>query len=457
MSRLCGVRAARLEGLRLVAVEERIEAELALGRHAGLVEELGVLVGEHPHRERLRGLLMVALYRSGRQAEALEAYREARASLAELGLEPGGELRRLERQILGQDPGLELRRDRLVAAEGLVFPGPLAPLPSFPFVGRERELERLRMLLGRAEAGEGGVVLLGGEAGAGKTRLLRELAGEALGRGMLVLYGASDADVTTPYEPVREWIKFLIRVCDPAGLAECLTDGGDRLSRLVPELERLTDTPTPPRDDNGADPFVLQSAAAELLRRLSRLQPLLLLVDDIHWSDGETLHLLRRLARSAPEGRTLVVAAYRDRGKKSFRRSQTPLATCRGSRGSHGFRVGNLTRDEVSVFIRASTEAEATPELVTSIRELTDGTPLLLCELWRDLRESGGAEAPDSASLARAVAELRGPERIRDIVKQRLSRLAPDATAAVSSRRSPGLGSSSPCSRRPVGSTTKRS
>ena len=209
--------AARLEGLRLVAVEERIEAELALGRHAGLVEELGVLVGEHPHRERLRGLLMVALYRSGRQAEALEAYREARASLAELGLEPGGELRRLERQILGQDPGLELRRDRLVAAEGLVFPGPLAPLPSFPFVGRERELERLRILLGRAEAGEGGVVLLGGEAGAGKTRLLRELAGEALGRGMLVLYGASDADVTTPYEPVREWIKFLIRVCDPAG------------------------------------------------------------------------------------------------------------------------------------------------------------------------------------------------------------------------------------------------
>ena len=99
----------RLEELRLAAEERRIEDDLALGRHAKLLPELEALVRAHPYRERLRGQLMLALYRSGRQAEALEAYRSARATLVEqLGIEPGPELRRLERAILDQDPELEL-------------------------------------------------------------------------------------------------------------------------------------------------------------------------------------------------------------------------------------------------------------------------------------------------------------------------------------------------------------
>jgi DNA-binding SARP family transcriptional activator len=91
---------ARLEELRLAALEQRIEAELALGLHAELAAELESLIGLWPHRERLRGQLMLALYRSGRQADALAAYRDAREVLDELGLEPGDELRGLERRIL---------------------------------------------------------------------------------------------------------------------------------------------------------------------------------------------------------------------------------------------------------------------------------------------------------------------------------------------------------------------
>ena len=102
---------ARLEEVRLAAIEDRVEAGLALGSHAGLVAELEALVRESPLRERLRGQLMLALYRSGRQAEALEAYRDAHRTLAdELGLEPGAALRQLERAILAQDPELELER-----------------------------------------------------------------------------------------------------------------------------------------------------------------------------------------------------------------------------------------------------------------------------------------------------------------------------------------------------------
>ena len=100
---------ARLEELRLVVIEARIEADLALGHHSELATELEALVAEHPLRERLRGQLMVALYRGGRQADALAAYRDARTTFVEeLGIEPGDNLRRLERLILRQDRTLEL-------------------------------------------------------------------------------------------------------------------------------------------------------------------------------------------------------------------------------------------------------------------------------------------------------------------------------------------------------------
>ena len=102
--------AARLEELRLAALERRIEADLACGRHADLVGDLEALVAEHPLRERLRGFQMLALYRSGRQADALEAYRRARERLVdELGIEPSAALQDLERAILQQDPSLDLR------------------------------------------------------------------------------------------------------------------------------------------------------------------------------------------------------------------------------------------------------------------------------------------------------------------------------------------------------------
>src|SRR5207237_6442003 len=104
------VEVERLEELRLAAVEERIDAELALGRQLALVGEIEALSGEHPYRERFRAQLMLALYRSGRQAEGLEVYRRTRALLNdELGLEPGVELQQLERAILVQDAELDMR------------------------------------------------------------------------------------------------------------------------------------------------------------------------------------------------------------------------------------------------------------------------------------------------------------------------------------------------------------
>jgi len=120
---------ARLEELRLVTLEERIDADLAAGLHADLVGELESIIGNHPLRERLRGQLMLALYRSARQAEALAAYRAARRELAgEFGLEPGAELRRLERAILRQDPLLDLPVQVPAAGSLLVVPASIERL-----------------------------------------------------------------------------------------------------------------------------------------------------------------------------------------------------------------------------------------------------------------------------------------------------------------------------------------
>ena len=107
-------------------------------------------------------------------------------------------------------------------------------------------------------------MLLTGEPGAGKTRLLRELRHEAAGHGALVLYGVSDAVVSTPYQPLREWLEFLLRVCDPEALAEALGSEGGQLARLVPELEQLGISATEAGDAE-ADRYLLQSAATKLL------------------------------------------------------------------------------------------------------------------------------------------------------------------------------------------------
>ena len=180
---------ARLEELRLVAVEGRIEADVELGLAAEVAGELESLVAGHPLRERLWRLLVLALYRAGRQADALAAYRRARTVLAEeLGIEPGEELRQLERAVLRQQvPAAAPRREQ----HNL-------PVRLTSFVGRERELAALDDLFGQAR-----LVTLTGAGGAGKTRLAVEFGAAAAGRSrdgawLADLSGITDPDLVPP-------------------------------------------------------------------------------------------------------------------------------------------------------------------------------------------------------------------------------------------------------------------
>ena len=299
--------AARLEELRLSCLEDRLEADLALGHHAGVVGELEALVDRQRSRERLRGQLMLALYRSGRQAEALEIYRETRRTLVdELGIQPGPELQSLEREILNQDPRLTWMPPHSTAAK--------PARPAGVFVGREHELAELVGALGDLEHGRGSLFLVSGEPGIGKSRLAEEAAALAAERGARVLSGrAWEFGGAPAYWPWVQCLRALVRDADPATLTAQLGAGAADVAQVLPELgESFPDlSPAPSADPEGAR-FRLFDAVATFVRNAARAKPMVLVLEDLHAADAPSLLLLQFVAGELADARVLVIATWRD-------------------------------------------------------------------------------------------------------------------------------------------------
>jgi predicted ATPase/DNA-binding SARP family transcriptional activator len=245
------VEAGRLEELRLACLEERLEADLALGRHAEVLAEIASLVAAHPLRERLRAQLMLALYRCGRQTDALDAYAEgARVLRDELGLEPGAQLRDLQHAILNQAPSLD-------APAPPATPIAAIPVPSSALVGRRGELRHLTALVTREDVR---IVTVSGAGGSGKTRVALELArvaGPRFANGVAFVELASVRDPAlvigtiaqalgapeTPQEPPAEalarWLaeREVLLVVDNF---EHVVGAAPELARLAARAPRLT-------------------------------------------------------------------------------------------------------------------------------------------------------------------------------------------------------------------------
>jgi predicted ATPase/DNA-binding SARP family transcriptional activator len=217
----------RLDELRLTALEERLEADLRLGRHTQLVPELEAAVAEHPLRERLRAQLMLALFRSGRQADALEAYRNARGTLLdELGLEPSVELRELQAAILRQDAALDVEPVELRARRHL-------PASPTPFLGREDELMNV---LRRFRDDGARLVTLTGPGGSGKTRLAVQAAHDLAALYDDGVYFADLAPVTDP-RLLAETIAAALKVPEATPLHEHLAQR--RLLLVLDNFEQI--------------------------------------------------------------------------------------------------------------------------------------------------------------------------------------------------------------------------
>jgi DNA-binding SARP family transcriptional activator/tetratricopeptide (TPR) repeat protein len=399
----------RLEERKLAVIEDWIEAELALGRHADVVPELERLVNDHPLRERPRGQLMLALYRSGRQAEALEVYAETRRLLSEeLGLEPGGELKDLQRAILEHDASLAARsrveRPRRRAASD--------------FVGRSTEFEALRRALEDAVTGRGRLVLISGEPGIGKSRIAEELAEYAQRRTARVLVGRCwEAGGAPAYWPWVQSLRTYIRDCQPDVLRGQLGAGAPDLAQLLPELcELFPDLPAPPSLESEGARFRLFDAAATFLRNSSRAQPLVLILDDLQAADEPSLLLLQFLARELGESRVLVVAAYRDVDPTLRHPLAAALAQLTREPVTSRIALGGLTEANVGEYVSLTADVDPDASAVAEIHAQTEGNPLFVGELVRLLAREGRLDKSDG--------NLGIPAGVREVIGSRVQRLS---------------------------------
>ena len=333
------VEVARLEEQRSAALDIRIEADLAAGRHAEVVGELRRLVAEQPTREQLAGHLMLALYRCGRQAEALDAYRSAREKLADdLGIEPGPELRALQDAVLRHDESLRL------VATGVDLPDQLDIAAAPPLVGREAELAWLRAWWDEAHVSGGGLVTLAGEEGIGKSRLVAELATEVHGRGAAVLYApASRADEVLA--EARDAPRPLLVVLDhPERAGEEVAAAARGLGRdaLVVAIADVAEAADPsvvlmldPLDESSVRAIVTQYAPPEAADEIPAHR---LLVESagiprrVHdaasrWARGEAGRRVQQVASRAAAGRAELRAMEAELAGGVFQLQTTREAT----------------------------------------------------------------------------------------------------------------------------------
>ena len=403
----------RLEELRLAALEEQIEADLALGRHADVIAELEGLIAQSPLRERLRAQLMLALYRSGRQAEALEVYRKARQVLVDqLGIEPGRELRELHDSILQQDPELEAAAD------------PEAELTSPPgrgvFVGREAEMTELLSALADALGGQGRVALVAGEPGIGKSRLTEELVARARARGARILVGRCwEAGGAPAFWP---WVQSLRAYIDERGtdnLREELRGGAAELAQLLPELrELLPDTSDAPVLDPEAARFRLFEAATSFLKCAAAGRPTVLVIDDLHAADEPSLLLLQFAARSLSDDRLLIIGAYRDVDPTLRDPLAATLAELTREPVTRRIVLTGFTESEVHQYVSETTGHAADPATSAAIHARTEGNALFVDELTRLLMAEG--------TLEERAGPLGIPQGVHAVIGRRIGRLSED-------------------------------
>jgi DNA-binding CsgD family transcriptional regulator/tetratricopeptide (TPR) repeat protein len=310
------------------------------------------------------------------------------------------------------------------------LPGTLRHAPAFAFVGRARELALLEGLLPRTPGEGGHVALVAGEAGAGKTRLTRELAAMLNADGALVLSGGCDAAVRVPYRPFLETLDQLIR----RGAADRIEGLSAReLTRLLPNLEMSAgEERQPESNDPDTARHRLHVAVADVLAAAAQPSGLLLVLEDLHWADVPTLLLLRHLAGAAVEARMLVLVTYRDVGEAAGSALTETLIELRRHEGGARLRLAGLSAEEVREFARVNSGVDPEPELARVIAELSDGNAFLVTELWRELVETGSLTERDGMlRLTQPAESLETPDSVRAVVSHRLDRLAPATTVAL--------------------------
>jgi DNA-binding SARP family transcriptional activator len=419
------VRAAsdRLHELRLALQEQRIRALLHLDRAQDALRAAADVAPLHPYAERLWALLALAQYRCARQADALATLRRLRERLAdELGVDPSHEVRSLEQQVLQQDPAL------LATAPGGRSPQSPAdpPVPDpVPDPARNPAADRGRgpSTVGRhdttsaaaaavrvaAATGRAHFLLVAGEPGIGKSRLVQDVSCLARDDGWRVLVGrCHEGDYAPALWP---WLGMV---------RELAADEPEVDPRLAPLL-----VDAPREEDSGAGAGLrMFDAVVDLLSRSASQQPLLCVLEDLHWADSTSLQLLRHLADTAPAVPLAVVVTRRTTEAVTADLLVDTMATLARA-GAERLRVDGLDRRGVGELLATTIGSAAAGErLVQHVSSVTGGNPFFVLQYARLL-----AGLPDLASVEPAALPV--PDSITDVLRQRIERLSTDGIALL--------------------------
>ena len=426
-----GMTARLREGLAVV-VEDHMDIRLARGEHAEAIGQLEMAVAEHPLRERRWAQLLLALYRSGRQADALRTYQRCREVLAgDLGIDPGPELRLLERRVLEQDPSLlwvPPAPPTAAVAAAAAAPAPAATARDASDArtgsasrssdiaetidgpaaagGRNAQRARLRERIDGLPRG-GGVVILVGEPGIGKTTLAESAIGEASSAGWITGWVRCPDDGTSP--PYWPWTQLL---------RDLPTDDG---GAVAVALRNLGGTDALPEDQPAAQ-FAMAQLVLAALRSVATVAPVVLVLDDLHAADGPSQAVLATIAGDLHRAFVLLIITARDNeGSAHF---DQMLGDLTRHRGVERLFVPPLLRDEVRSAAHRALDAAPSAELVDALHARTGGNPFYLNEVVRML-------SSEHRSLAiEVVASLDVPANVRDVLARRLARL-PDGTRSL--------------------------
>jgi DNA-binding SARP family transcriptional activator/tetratricopeptide (TPR) repeat protein/DNA-binding CsgD family transcriptional regulator len=397
---------ARLTELRNVARERLADARLATGDAALLAPELEALVSDQPLREERWRLLVLALYRAHRQADALAALRRARQTLAdELGVDPGPALRVLEAEVLAQSPALDVPEQRA--------PEPPPPVVAPPdLVGREREMRAVAAAVDRVAARDSGVLLVEGAGGLGKTRLLTEAVRLATERGLRVL-SARGSQLERSYG-----LGAARQLLEP-----CLVEHAARASLLGGAAASARGVFAQPGADSSDGSFAVLHGLYWVTVNLTAAGPLVLAVDDVQWCDTGSLRFLAYLVKRL-EGLPVLVALTLRTGEQN--EAEDLLAEIALDPVTTAVRPTALTLDDVTQLVGLRLGVPA-PAFAAACHTMTGGNPLLLRQLLRALEVEGVKPDLAHTDTVRAV----GSRAISSLVLMRLRRMTADATTAA--------------------------
>ncbi|HET6736369.1 ATP-binding protein [Mycobacterium sp.] len=374
------------------------ELAVSLGRPERVLAPLRLAAAIAPLHEPVQAGLITALGSAGRQVEALSVFRTVRARLAgDLGLDPGQALEAAHRRVLSRPPTFGIREAAVEPSAGSL-------------IGRAEELAVLRQAMEPAFGGGTTLAIVEGEPGVGKTRLLEEVAVEADRRHARVVWGSCLAGDGTP--SMWPWVQAIGTVVAalPAELQQEWLNSD--LGRLIEPRDGILAGSVLP--DSGG-PFRLFESVVAVLGVVAARQPLVLVIDDLHWADVASLQLFTHLAARLPGG-TFVIGSLRDRAPAPTTELARMLAATSRMPSSRRIVLGPLNLAEVAELVRRETGHDPGSGTVRSIRARTAGNPFFVRELSRFLADGG--ELSDDAAAQAGV-----PSTVRDVVRDRLADL----------------------------------